>query len=219
MTKASPVPGKTLLACDNHTLLMIDHQGQMAFATKSIDGVSLRNNTGLVASIAKEFNVPTILTSCGAKTFAGYLFPEIKDVFPNTDIIDRTTMNSWEDGHITDKVNSSGKNKIVICGLWTSVCVALPAISAVEQGFEVYFIADACGDITEEAHAHACTRMVLAGCRPITSLQYLFELQRDWQRVETYNGTIKNAIKYGGVFGLGIIYAQDMLPNQVPSHL
>lgn len=219
MTKASPVPGKTLLASDNHTLLMIDHQGQMAFATKSIDGVSLRNNTGLVASIAKEFNVPTILTSCGAKTFAGYLFPEIKNVFPNTDIIDRMTMNSWEDGHITDKVNSSGKNKIVICGLWTSVCVALPAISAVEQGFEVYFIADACGDITEEAHAHACTRMVLAGCRPITSLQYLFELQRDWQRVETYNGTIKNAIKYGGVFGLGIIYAQDMLPNQVPSHL
>lgn len=214
MTKASPVPGKTLLDSDNHTLLMIDHQGQMAFATKSIDGLILRNNTGLVASIAKEFNVSTILTSCGAKTFAGYLFSEIKDVFPNINIIDRTTMNSWEDGRITDKVNSSGKNKIVICGLWTSVCVALPAISAVEQGFEVYFIADACGDITEEAHANACTRMVLAGCRPITSLQYLFELQRDWQRVETYNGTIENAIKYGGGFGLGIIYAKDMLPIQ-----
>ncbi len=210
MAKASPTPGKTLLNPTNHTLIMIDHQSQMAFATKSIDAVNLRNNAGLVASAAKEFNVATILTTVAEKTFSGPIFNEIKEVFPNEDIIDRTTMNTWEDGRITDKVNKFGKEKIVICGLWTSVCIVGPTLSAIDQGFEVYFIADACGDVSTEAHERACERMIQAGCRPMTSLQYILELQRDWARAETYNQTVANSIKFGGAYGLGLIYAKTM---------
>jgi nicotinamidase-related amidase len=211
MAKASPKPGKTLLTPTNHTLMMIDHQSQMAFATKSIDGINLRNNTSLVASAAKEFNVGTILTTVAAKTFSGPIFDEIKTVFPKEEIIDRTTMNAWEDSRITDKVNAFGKDKVVMCGLWTSVCIAGPTLSAIEQGFEVYFIADACGDVSTQAHKHACERMMQAGCRPMTSLQYILELQRDWARGETYNKTVANSVKFGGAYGLGLIYAETML--------
>lgn len=210
MAKATPVPGKTLLSPSNHTLIMIDHQSQMAFATKSIDIATLRNNTGLVAAAAREFNVAAILTTVAEKSFSGPIFPEIKELFPKADVIDRTTMNSWEDGRITDQVNALGKDKIVICGLWTSVCIVGPTLSAIEQGFDVYFIADACGDVTEEAHERACERMILAGCKPMTSLQYLLELQRDWARGETYNATVANSIKYGGGYGLGLLYAKAM---------
>src|SRR3954452_17513774 len=123
MAKAAPTPGKTLLSPSDHALIMIDHQSQMAFATKSIDAVMLRNNAGLVASAARVFNVATILTTVAEKTFSGPIFHEIKDQFPGAEIIDRTTMNTWEDGRITDKVNQIGKNKLILAGLWTSVCI------------------------------------------------------------------------------------------------
>lgn len=210
MAKASPIPGKTLLTPNDHTLIMIDHQSQMAFATKSIDAVNLRNNTGLVAAAAKEFRVSTILTTVAEQTFSGPIFSEIKDIFPNEEIIDRTTMNTWEDSRITDKVNKFGKSKLVFCGLWTGVCIVGPTLSAIDQGFDVYFIADACGDISTEAHERACERMMQVGCRPMTSLQYLLELQRDWARGETYNETVANSVKFGGAYGLGLIYAKTM---------
>src|SRR3954471_7691396 len=200
MSKATPAAGRGLLTPDNHTLIMIDHQPQMAFATKSIDAVELRNNTALVAKAAQIFAVSHILTTVAAKTFSGPIFPEILAAFPNDDTIDRTTMNTWEDPRISDAVNAIGKQKIVLCGLWTSVCIVGPALSALDQGFEVYVIADACGDVTEEAHERAVQRMVQAGARPITSLQYLLELQRDWARGETYDATVKTSIEHGGAY-------------------
>jgi nicotinamidase-related amidase len=210
MPNATPVPGKTLLDPNNHILIMIDHQSQMAFATKSIDAVSLRNNAGLVAKAAAEFNVATILTTVAEKTFSGPIFNEIKDAFPNAEVIDRTTMNTWEDGRITERINSINKQKIVLAGLWTSVCIVGPALSALDQGFEVYVLSDACGDVSDEAHERAMERMVQLGSRPMTSLQYLLELQRDWARAETYNKTVNVAINHGGAYGLGLIYAQTM---------
>jgi nicotinamidase-related amidase len=210
MPNATPVPGKTLLDPNNHILIMIDHQSQMAFATKSIDAVSLRNNAGLVAKAAAEFNVSTILTTVAEKTFSGPIFNEIKDAFPNAEVIDRTTMNTWEDGRITERINSINKQKIVLAGLWTSVCIVGPALSALDQGFEVYVLSDACGDVSDEAHERAMERMVQLGSRPMTSLQYLLELQRDWARAETYNKTVNVAINHGGAYGLGLIYAQTM---------
>jgi nicotinamidase-related amidase len=150
------------------------------------------------------------LTTVAEKTFSGPIFNEIKEVFPNEEIIDRTTMNTWEDSRITDRVNQFDKDKIVICGLWTSVCIVGPTLSAIDQGFEVYFIADACGDVSTEAHERACERMIQAGCRPMTSLQYLLELQRDWARGETYNETVATSVKFGGAYGLGLIYAKSM---------
>lgn len=210
MPKASPTPGKTLLNPTNHLLIMIDHQSQMAFATKSIDAITLRNNAALVAKAAHEFKVPTILTTVAEKTFSGPMFDEIKAVFPDANVIDRTTMNTWEDARIAERVNQFDKAKVVFAGLWTSVCIVGPTLSAIDQGFEVYVIADACGDVSDEAHQRAMERMIQAGVRPMTALQYLLELQRDWARGETYNETVTTSIAHGGGYGLGLIYAKSM---------
>jgi len=210
MPRAKAEPGKTLLDPKNHFLVLIDHQSQMAFATKSIDAVSLRNNAGLISKAAAEFNVPTILTTVAEKSFSGPMFNEIKEAFPKAEVIDRTTMNTWEDGRITERINRINKDKVVFAGLWTSVCIVGPALSALDQGFEVYVIADACGDVSEEAHERAMERMVQLGTRPMTSLQYLLELQRDWARGGTYDQTVKTSIEHGGAYGLGLIYAKAM---------
>jgi nicotinamidase-related amidase len=207
---AKAIPGATLLTPKDHTLIMIDHQSQMAFATKSIDAVMLRNNAALVAKAAKEFGVSVILTTVAEKTFSGPIFDEIRSVFPDVDMVDRTTMNTWEEPRIADRVNMIGKSRLVLAGLWTSVCIVGPALSALDQGFEVYVIADACGDVSTEAHERAMERIIQAGARPMTSLQYLLELQRDWARGETYNETVRTSIAHGGGYGLGLIYAKTM---------
>jgi nicotinamidase-related amidase len=211
MTKAVAQPGKTLLSPADHTLIMIDFQSQMAFATKSIDAVTLRNNAALVANAAKIFNVSVIPTTVAEKSFSGPMFDEIRNAFPKAKFFDRTSMNTWEDKAVIEEVNRIGKSRIVLAGLWTSVCIVGPTLSAIDQGFEVYVIADACGDVSEEAHERALERMVQAGARPMTSLQYLLELQRDWARTQTYDATTGLAKTYGGAYGLGIIYAKAML--------
>lgn len=182
----------------------------MAFATKSIDAVNLRNNAALISKAASEFKVPTIVTTVAEKSFSGPTFDEIKQVFANQKAIDRTTMNTWEDVNVIAEVNRIARSRIVLAGLWTSVCIVGPALSALEQGFEIYIVTDACGDVTHEAHERAVQRMVQAGARPMTSVQYLLELQRDWARVETYNQTVATAVAHGGSYGLGIIYAKTM---------
>lgn len=211
MPTATATPGKNLLNGADHTLVMIDFQSQMSFATKSIDAIMLRNNAALVANAAAGFKVPTILTTVAEKSFSGPMFDEITDAFPGQKLLDRTSMNTWEDEAVIKEVNRIGKSRLVFCGLWTSVCIVGPTLSALDQGFEVYVIADACGDVSEEAHQRAMERMVQAGARPMTSLQYMLELQRDWARTNTYDMTTGIAKKYGGAYGLGIIYAKSML--------
>ena len=207
---AKATPGSMLLSPQDHTLIMIDHQSQMAFATHSIDAIQLRSNAALVAHAAAGFDVSTIITSVAEKSFSGPVFDEIKAAFPGAEVTDRTSMNTWEDENVIRRVNAIGKKRIVLAGLWTGVCIVGPALSALDQGFEVYVIADACGDVSAEAHERAMDRMVQAGARPMTSLQYLLELQRDWARTNTYEMTTGIAKKYGGAYGLGIIYAQTM---------
>ena len=152
MPTAKVAPGKTLLSPSDHTLIMIDFQSQMAFATKSIDLVMLRNNAALVANAAKTFNVSFIPTTVADKTFSGPMFDEIKAAFPKAKFYDRTSMNTWEDKAVVEAINQIGKGRIVLAGLWTSVCIVAPALSALDQGFEVHVIADACGDVSSEAH-------------------------------------------------------------------
>lgn len=211
MPNATPTPGKGLISPNDHTLVMIDFQSQMAFATHSIDTVTLRNNAALVAHSAAGFGVSTILTTVAEKSFSGPMFSEITDAFPNQAMLDRTSMNTWEDAAVIKSVNEIGKSRLVFAGLWTGVCIVGPTLSALDQGFEVYVIADACGDVSAEAHNRAMDRMVQAGARPMTSLQYLLELQRDWARGETYELTTGIAKKFGGAYGLGIIYSKTML--------
>ncbi|OZI66765.1 hydrolase [Bordetella genomosp. 11] len=211
--KATAKPASSLLSPNDHVLVLIDHQSEMAFNTKSIDVTNLRANTAILANTAKGFKVPTIITTISKDTFAGPLFDEIADAFPDAQITDRTTSNAWEDEHFIARINAAGKNRLVMAGLWTSVCCNGPVISALEQGFEVYVVTDACGDCTAEAHERAVQRMLQAGARPITSLTYLLELQRDWARLETYDLTVGVSRRFGGAFGVGIQYAQTMLPG------
>jgi nicotinamidase-related amidase len=207
---ATPHAGTSLLSPTDHTLILIDFQSQMAFATKSIAPELLRNNAALVSQAAKSFNVPAILTTVAEKSFSGPMFDEITEAFSGQPMLDRTTMNTWEDAAVIAEVNRIGNERIVFAGLWTSVCIVGPVVSAIEQGFDCYVIADACGDISAEAHDLAVERMIGLGAKPLTSLQYLLELQRDWARTETYESTTGIARKWGGAYGLGVTYAKTM---------
>lgn len=207
-------PSPKLLNPTNHSLLLIDHEGQMAFAVNGIDPIQLRNNVGLVAGTSKIFNVPTVVTTVAAESFAGPVFPEIIEFYPNeSEYVDRTTMNTWEDVNAYKAITGKNKKKIVMAGLWTSVCIVGPALSAINDGYEVYIITDASGDVSQEAHEMAVQRMVQAGAKPITSMQYLLELQRDWARSETYEAVNQLAMRFGGGYGLGLQYARKMLKH------
>ena len=207
---ATPTPGAKLLHPHDHTLIMIDFQSQMAFATNSIDPVQLRNNAALVATAAAGFGVSTILTTVARDSFSGPMFEEVTTPFSGQKLLDRTSMNTWEDAAVIAEVNRIGKSRIVLAGLWTSVCIVGPCLSAIDQGFDVLFIADACGDVSAEAHERAVQRMIQAGAQPMTSVQYMLEMQRDWARTETYAMTTGIAKKFAGGYGLGITYAKTM---------
>jgi nicotinamidase-related amidase len=215
---ATPTPGKSLITPADHTLILIDFQSQMSFATKSIAPELLRNNAALVSHAAAAFGVSTILTTVAEKSFSGPMFEEITAPFPGQMLFDRTSMNTWEDAAVIEEVNRIGKDRIVFAGLWTGVCIVGPIASAIDQGFDCYFIADACGDISEEAHERACQRMIQLGAKPMTSLQYLLEMQRDWARTETYDSTTGVARKFGGGYGLGITYAKTMFGASEGGH-
>lgn len=208
-------PGPALLSPSNHALVLIDFEGQMAFATKSIDITLLRNNTGLISGASKIFNVPTIVTTVAEKSFSGPVFPELQEFYPQatSNYIDRTSMNTWEDVNAFKAITGLGKKRIVLAGLWTSVCIVGPALSAIADGYEVYVITDACGDVSAEAHEMAVQRMIIAGAKPMTSLQYLLELQRDWARSETYKAVTSLAKKYAGAYGIGVLYGHEMLKH------
>ena len=208
-------PSPNLLSPDNHALVLIDFEGQMAFATHSIVISELRTNTAIIAGTSKIFNVPTIVTTVAEESFSGPVFPEVEEFYPmaTSGYIDRTTMNTWEDEAAYNAIVGTGKQKLVMAGLWTGVCIVGPALSALTEGYEVFVITDACGDVSVEAHERAIQRMVHAGVKPMTSVQYLLELQRDWARQETYVAVTDLMKKYGGSYGLGIHYAHNMLKH------
>ncbi|MCU0434930.1 MAG: hydrolase [Bacteroidia bacterium] len=212
--QAGPQPSPKLLDANNHTLVLIDHQPQMAFATQSHPIEIIRNNAALISKASKTFNVPVVITSVAAKSFSGPVFSEITEVYPNEKIIDRTTMNTWEDPNAYKAITGKGKKKIVFAGLWTEVCIVGPALSAIAEGYEVYVITDACGGVSSEAHEMAVERMIQAGAIPMTSLQYMLELQRDWARQSTYDAVNNIAKEHGGGYGLGIKYAKEMFNAQ-----
>jgi len=208
-------PSPDLLTPDNHVLVLIDFEGQMAFATKSISISELRTNTAIISGASKIFDVATIVTTVAEESFSGPVFPEIEEFYPQStsNYIDRTSMNTWEDEVAYKAITGTGKKKIVLAGLWTGVCIVGPALSALSEGYEVYAITDACGDVSTEAHERAVQRMVHSGVKPITSVQYLLELQRDWARQETYVAVTNLMKKYGGAYGIGIQYSHRMLSH------
>jgi len=208
-------PAASLLTPTNHSLVLVDHESQMAFPVKNITIDQLRTNVALIAGGSKIFNVPTVVTTVAEKSFSGPVFPELLAAYPpaSSGYLDRTTMNPWEDANTFKAITGKGKKKIVFAGLWTSVCIVSPVLSAIQDGYEVYVITDACGDVSNEAHEMAIHRMLKAGATPMNSMQYVLELQRDWARSATYNAVTDLFRDYGGAYGIGIQYSRDMIKH------
>ena len=201
----------TLITPENSALILIDHQPQMSFGVQSIDRQTLINNVTGLAKAARVFNVPTVLTTVAAKSFSGDIFPEIQAVFPDQQPVDRTSMNSWDDAGFKAAVEATGRKKVVIAALWTEVCLVMPAIDMIEEGYEVYIVTDASGGTSAEAHERAVQRLVQAGAVPMTWLQVLLEWQRDWARQDTYDAVLNVAKEHAGAYGIGIRYAKSIL--------
>ncbi|MHC5903599.1 hydrolase [Streptomyces sp. S6] len=211
ISEVTAAPSPDLLTPDNCAVLFVDHQPQMFFGTGSGDRTAIINSTVGLAKAAKLFDVPVVLSTVAAESFSGPLLPQLADVFPGQKIIDRTSMNAWEDVPFVEAVKATGRRKLVIAGLWTEVCVVLPALSALSQGYEVYVVTDASGGVTPQAHEHAVQRMIQGGAVPVTWVQVLLELQRDWARGETYGPVTELVKEHAGTYGLGIVYAQAFI--------
>lgn len=195
------------LTPQNSILLFIDLQPQMAFGVANMDRQTLKNNVVALAKSAKVFNVPTFITTVETESFSGYTWPELTDVFPEADLLERSSMNSWDDQKVRDAVNGTGRKKLIFSGLWTEVCINSAANSAALDGYEIYVVADACGGTSKEAHDYSMLRMIQAGIRPVTWQQVLLEWQRDWARKETYNAVMDIVREHSGAYGMGVDYA------------
>ncbi|MEP9033965.1 hydrolase [Enterobacter hormaechei] len=201
----------------NCQIIFIDHQPQMAFGVQSIDRQVLKNNTVALAKAAKVFNIPTIITTVETESFSGNTYPELLDVFPGQNILERTSMNSWDDQKVRDALKANGKKKVVVAGLWTEVCNNSFALCAMLEGaYEIYMVADASGGTSKEAHDFAMQRMIQAGVIPVTWQQVMLEWQRDWARKETYTAVMDIVREHSGAYGMGVDYAYTMV-HKAPS--
>jgi nicotinamidase-related amidase len=201
-----------VLTPQNSQLIFIDHQPQMAFGVQSIDRQVLKNNTVALAKAAKIFKIPTTITTVETQGFSGYTYPELLDVFPNQKLLERTSMNSWDDQKVRDALKANGRKKVVVSGLWTEVCNTTFALCAMlEGGYEIYMVADASGGTTKEAHDYAMQRMIQAGVVPVTWQQVLLEWQRDWARKDTYDAVVGLVKEHSGAYGMGVDYAYTMV--------
>jgi len=207
----------SLLAPDNCVFTLIDHQPQMLFGVASMDRQTIINNTVGLAKAAKVFKVPMVLSTVETKQFSGYLWPQLAAVYPEQKPVERTSMNAWEDKNYVAAIQATGRKKIVMAGLWTEVCVTFPTVQAIEAGYEVYVVADCCGDITQMAHDMAMQRIIQAGGVPMTWIQTMLELQRDWSRVGTYDQVMNIVKEHGGAYGVGVEYAYTMVHQKEPT--
>lgn len=201
-----------VLTPQNSQVIFIDHQPQMAFGVQSIDRQTLKNNAVGLAKAAKAFDIPTIITTVETESFSGPTYPELLDVFPNHPLLERTSMNSWDDQKVRDALAKNGRKKVVVAGLWTEVCNTTFALSAMlEGGYEIYMVADASGGTSKDAHDYAMQRMIQVGVVPMTWQQVLLEWQRDWARRDTYDATIGIVREHSGAYGMGVDYAYTMV--------
>lgn len=179
------------LTPQNCALALIDFQPAMFQGIESHDRLSVMHNVQILAKAAKVFGVPVVISTVAEKTFSGSFMPEVTDLFPDQTIVDRTSINSWLDQGFRAAVEATGRKKLVLAGLWTEACVMFPTLELLALGYEVYVPADACGDVTPEAHERAIQRLVQAGAVPTNALQFVFELQQDWARSESYDGVME----------------------------
>jgi len=215
MTTSKPVKIGlgSLLSPDNCALMLIDHQPFQAAAVKNTDVTSVTSNTVILGKTAKAFNVPALLTSV-IEDRGGDIFKQLTNVFPEQTPIDRTFINTWEDNRCVDWFKRTGREKLAIAGLWTEVCVALPVVQALGEGIEVYFVTDASGGVSVEAHEMGIQRMIQAGGIPIITLVFLSELQRDWARVDSAAKVGGILLEHGGAIGSELAWELQLLAGK-----
>ena len=204
---------KGLLTPDNCVLTLIDLQPQMLFGVANFDRQSIINNNVALSKAARVFDVPVVLSTVETKSFSGNMWPQIQAVFPGQTPIERTSMNSWDDDNYVAAIRKTGRKKIVLSGLWTETCVALPTIQAIHDGFEIYVVEDCCGDVSQLAHDNAMKRVVQSGAKPVTALSVMLEWQRDWAQKDTYDAVMDIVKTHFGAYGVGVEYAYTMVHN------
>ena len=204
-----------ILTPANSQIIFIDQQPQMAFGVQSIDRQTLKNNVVGLAKAAKAFDIPTIITTVETESFSGHTYPELLNVFPQAPLLERTSMNSWDDQNVRDALAANvakGHKKIIVSGLWTEVCNTTFALSAMhDAGYEIYMVADASGGTSLDAHNYAMDRMVQAGVVPMTWQQVVLEWQRDWAQRGTYDAVMDIVREHSGAYGMGVDYAYTMV--------
>jgi len=203
----------TMLTPDNCVLMLIDHQPFQVAAVKNIDVALMINNVVALAKYAKAFNVPTLLTSV-IQDRGGFILKQLTDVFPEQAPIDRTFINTWEDARCVEWVKKSGRKKIVFAALWTEVCLAFPVIHALGDGYEVYFVTDASGGTSVEAHEMGIARMIQAGAVPLTTVVFGAELQRDWARLESAAKVAEILLEHGGASASSLAWELQLLAGR-----
>jgi nicotinamidase-related amidase len=202
---------KGLLTPDNCVVTMIDLQGQMLFGVGNFDRHLIINNNAMLAKAAKLFGVPTILSTVETKSFSGNTWPQILAIRPDLKPIERSSMNAWDDKNFVAAVEATGRKKIVLTGLWTETCVALPTIQAIHDGYEIYVVEDCCGDVNQLSHDNAMKRVIQAGAKPVTALSTMLEWQRDWGQKDTYDAVMDIVKTHGGAYGIGVEYVYTMV--------
>lgn len=200
-----------LYTAEDSALVFIDHQPQMTFGVANIDRATLINNVTLLAKVAKEFGVPTVLTAVETESFSGYIWPQLLDIFPGQAVVERTSMNSWDDEGFRKAIEATGRKNIILTGLWTEVCVTWPAIEMLGAGYNIYVVEDCCGATSAAAQEAALSRMVQAGAVRLTTIPALLEWQRDWAKREHYNNLMELLKPQGGAYGVGVEYAYTMV--------
>ena len=202
---------KGLLTPDNCVVTMIDLQPQMLFGVSNFDRQTVINNNLILAKAARIFNIPVVLSTVETKAFSGNMWPQIQAIFPGQKPVERSSMNSWDDANFVAAVQKTGRKKIVLAGLWTETCVALPTVQAIDDGYDVYVVEDCCGDFSVLSHENAMKRVVQAGAKPVTALSVMLEWQRDWALKETYDAVMDVAKTHCGAYGVGVEYAYTMV--------
>lgn len=205
----------SLLRPEDSVLVLIDHQPYQLANLNSHDPHMVVNNSAGLAKAAKAFGVPTILTSVIAER-GGLIFPQITDVFPDQEVIDRTLINTWQDPKVVNVVKATGRKQLIIAGLWTEVCVAMPVIQALGEGWDVTVVTDACGGVSTESHQVAIQRMIAAGANVMTWLAVAAEWQRDWARTEHAAELTEVLKQHLAGSGIAYLWEQQLLNTPAP---
>src|ERR1700733_14366250 len=191
---------QALLTPEESVLILIDHQPFQFANLHSHEPTMIINNVLDLAKSAKVFRVPTILTTV-VEERGGYLIKGLQDVFPEQKPINRTFINTWQDERVVDVVKKSGRKQLVLAALWTEICLAMPAIQALAEGYDVFVVTDASGGVSIEAHDMAVRRLVAAGAVPMTWLAVASEWQRDWAREKSAIDLASVVAQHGGASG------------------